>query len=89
MAFRLSWLEILLLKLVSRCWLVGRPDSVVGNNVGWELAYTCITIGQGGGHGKETTEGFSWRRRSGWRPGCLYARDDGLTTGYGERGSIR
>ncbi len=59
MAFRLSWLEILLLKLVSRCWLVGRPDSVVGNNVGWELAYTCITIGQGGGHGKETTEGFS------------------------------
>lgn len=54
MAFRLSWLEILLLKLVSRCWLVGRPDSVVGNNVGWEWAYTCITIGQGGDHGKET-----------------------------------
>lgn len=59
MAFKLSWLEILLLKLVSRCWLVGRPDSVVGYNVGWEWAYTWITIGQGGDHGKETTEGFS------------------------------
>lgn len=100
MAFRLSWLEILLLKLVSRPWLVGRPDSVVGNS-------EIMLAGNGHIHASRSVKVEITRKRrprdlvmmvmaktKWWRPGCRYerdeyARDDGLTTGYGERETIR